>query len=56
MHQRNGLAGFYKGFLATVLKIVPASAIIFVLNEKLKKLIIHEDELYTTISPTVNIK
>ena len=45
VYRRNGLAGFYKGFLATCLKIVPTTAILFVCNDKIKKLIMSEEEL-----------
>ena len=38
------MTGFYRGFTATCLKVIPATAILFICNNKLKTLIINEDE------------
>jgi len=35
--KREGLRGFYKGYQATVMKTLPMTAMLFVLNEQLKK-------------------
>ena len=37
--QKEGFNGFYKGFQATAAKAIPTSAIMFFLNEELKKML-----------------
>ena len=37
--QREGVKGLYKGFRMTLVKSIPASAIMFVTNEQIKRLI-----------------
>lgn len=36
---KEGVKGLYKGFWMTIVKAAPASAIMFVTNEQIKKLI-----------------
>jgi hypothetical protein len=45
VHQRDGWKGFYRGFTATCLKVIPATALLFICNNNIKKLIMNEEEL-----------
>jgi len=38
------MSGFYRGFTATCMKVIPATAILFICNNKIKTLIINEEE------------
>lgn len=44
VYRKDGVPGFYRGFTATCLKVIPATAILFICNNKLKTLIIEEEE------------
>ena len=51
VHRRDGMKGFYKGFTATCMKVVPSTAILFILNDKIKSFIMSEEELMSGFVP-----
>ena len=44
LYRREGWHGFYKGFGATCLKVIPATAVLFICNNKLKILMMEKDQ------------
>lgn len=51
VYRKGGLVGFYKGFTATCMKVVPSTAVLFILNDKIKTLMLSEKELYRGFVP-----
>ena len=45
------MRGFYKGFTATCMKVVPSTAILFILNDKIKSYLMSEEELMSGFVP-----
>jgi hypothetical protein len=46
------MKGFYKGFTATCLKVLPTSAILFLVNNEIRKRILPQEELTRYQAPT----
>lgn len=51
VYRRDGMGGFYKGFLATCMKVIPTTAILFFLNDKIKKQLMSREELMSCCIP-----